>query len=464
MQNNANELLTLLAFLMPGVFGNRIGAVLAEVFKVEGGGNGGGGGKGKGKRKAQDEQTLSSLRSMLAPFVLRRLKADVLSQLVDKDVRSVAVAPTDFQRKVYESIIIGHGRRKERQRQAAAEDRAVNKMLDDKAPASASSPAGKRGKAAAGAGKGAGKESAVDLTGDDDEEVVAVTLIDDAAAASASGAEPVSAAADSSSSSSSSSSILSLAAESISDLSDKDARHLFTALRKAASHPLLLRVRYQDDAVLDTIAKVCFVNDHFGDKTTLPRVREELNTYSDFDLHQICCTYEGQQRLGSFKLPDQVLYDSPKMLKLRELLPPLVEAGHHTLIFSQWTRTMDLLEELMRDLGIAYLRLDGSTPVRERQQLIDTFSEGQIPVFILSTKAGGLGINLTQADTVILHDLDFNPENDRQVCARVLSFLSILRACADGSFPPPLPPSLPPIPPFPPRPRTARTASGRRGQ
>jgi SWI/SNF-related matrix-associated actin-dependent regulator of chromatin subfamily A containing DEAD/H box 1 len=59
--------------------------------------------------------------------------------------------------------------------------------------------------------------------------------------------------------------------------------------------------------------------------------------------------------------------------------------------------------------------LDGSTPVRERQEYIDTFNnETDIPIFLLSTKAGGLGINLTAADTVVLHDLDFNPENDRQ--------------------------------------------------
>lgn len=64
--------------------------------------------------------------------------------------------------------------------------------------------------------------------------------------------------------------------------------------------------------------------------------------------------------------------------------------------------------------GIPFLRLDGSTPVSERQSLINKFNNGSIPVFLLSTKAGGLGINLTKADTVIMHDLDFNPENDRQ--------------------------------------------------
>jgi SNF2 family DNA or RNA helicase len=69
--------------------------------------------------------------------------------------------------------------------------------------------------------------------------------------------------------------------------------------------------------------------------------------------------------------------------------------------------------------GIPFLRLDGSTPVGARQNLINRFNSGAIPVFLLSTKAGGQGINLTKADTVILHDLDFNPENDRQAEDRV---------------------------------------------
>ena len=70
-----------------------------------------------------------------------------------------------------------------------------------------------------------------------------------------------------------------------------------------------------------------------------------------------------------------------------------------------------------------YNRLDGSTPVQERQTLIDQFNEDpDIFVFVLSTRAGGLGINLTAANTVILHDLDFNPYNDKQAedrCHRV---------------------------------------------
>ena len=64
---------------------------------------------------------------------------------------------------------------------------------------------------------------------------------------------------------------------------------------------------------------------------------------------------------------------------------------------------------------VRYLRLDGQTPVQERQFLIDDFNKDpDIFIFILSTRAGGLGINLTAANTVILHDLDFNPYNDKQ--------------------------------------------------
>lgn len=95
------------------------------------------------------------------------------------------------------------------------------------------------------------------------------------------------------------------------------------------------------------------------------------------------------------------------------------------LVFSQWTRLLDLLEVLLNDMGLQFLRLDGSTPIKERQELIDEFNSNQeIAVFLLSTKAGGLGINLTSADTVILHDLDFNPENDKQ--AEVMPLYAVL--------------------------------------
>ena len=87
------------------------------------------------------------------------------------------------------------------------------------------------------------------------------------------------------------------------------------------------------------------------------------------------------------------------------------------MIFSQWTRCLDLLSCLLDTQSLAYLRLDGSTAITERQILIDEFTNDKsINVFLLSTRAGGMGINLTAADTCILHDLDFNPFNDVSSC------------------------------------------------
>jgi len=74
----------------------------------------------------------------------------------------------------------------------------------------------------------------------------------------------------------------------------------------------------------------------------------------------------------------------------------------------------------MDAMDFSYLRLDGQTDIQTRQQLIDQFTnDTSIPVFLLSTRAGGMGINLTAADTCILHDLDFNPFNDIQAEDRV---------------------------------------------
>mmetsp|Transcript_38519 Transcript_38519/g.39201 ORF Transcript_38519/g.39201 Transcript_38519/m.39201 type:complete len:216 (+) Transcript_38519:511-1158(+) len=149
-------------------------------------------------------------------------------------------------------------------------------------------------------------------------------------------------------------------------------------------------------------------------------IRNEIENMSDFDINRFCIDYPNQ--LGHLQLSEEVLYDSCKIRKLEEILPCIVSEGHRVLIFSQWTRILDILEVLMESLSLSFLRLDGSTPVKERQDMIDTFNSEDIPIFLLATKAGGLGINLTSADTVILHDVDFNPESDRQAedrCHRI---------------------------------------------
>lgn len=76
---------------------------------------------------------------------------------------------------------------------------------------------------------------------------------------------------------------------------------------------------------------------------------------------------------------------------------------------------LDVLEDVLKACGYKYLRLDGQTPVNERQALIDEYTTNdEYFIFLLSTKAGGFGINLISANVVVLYDLDFNPHNDAQ--------------------------------------------------
>ncbi|CAG8479578.1 8736_t:CDS:10 [Ambispora gerdemannii] len=115
--------------------------------------------------------------------------------------------------------------------------------------------------------------------------------------------------------------------------------------------------------------------------------------------------------------PDKRLlqYDCGKLQKLDELLRNLKADGHRALIFTQMTRVLDILEIFLNIHGHRYLRLDGATKVEQRQLLTERFNhDPKILVFIASTRSGGLGINLTGADTVVFYDSDWNPCMDRQ--------------------------------------------------
>jgi len=96
--------------------------------------------------------------------------------------------------------------------------------------------------------------------------------------------------------------------------------------------------------------------------------------------------------------------ESGKFKILDDLLIELKDQGHRVLIFSQFTMMLDVLETYLDIREHQYLRLDGQTQVTERQDLIDKYSEdSDYFIFLLSTRAGGLGINLTSADTVIFY-------------------------------------------------------------
>uniref|UniRef100_A0A8B9LWN0 Chromodomain helicase DNA binding protein 4a n=1 Tax=Astyanax mexicanus TaxID=7994 RepID=A0A8B9LWN0_ASTMX len=111
---------------------------------------------------------------------------------------------------------------------------------------------------------------------------------------------------------------------------------------------------------------------------------------------------------------------SGKLLLLHKMLRKLKEGGHRVLIFSQMTKMLDLLEDFLENEGYKYERIDGGITGAMRQEAIDRFNApGALQfVFLLSTRAGGLGINLATADTVIIYDSDWNPHNDIQAFSR----------------------------------------------
>lgn len=121
-------------------------------------------------------------------------------------------------------------------------------------------------------------------------------------------------------------------------------------------------------------------------------------------------------RLSSF-FPDKkfIQYDAGKLQTLAELLRKLKQGGHRCLIFTQMSKMLDILEAFLNIYGHTYLRLDGATGVDRRQRYMDRFNnDTKIFCFILSTRSGGMGINLTGADTVIFYDSDWNPAMDAQ--------------------------------------------------
>ncbi|KAL1491857.1 hypothetical protein ABEB36_012391 [Hypothenemus hampei] len=124
-----------------------------------------------------------------------------------------------------------------------------------------------------------------------------------------------------------------------------------------------------------------------------------------------------------FPDPRLIQYDCGKLQTLDKLLRQLKTEGHRVLIFTQMTKMLDVLEAFLNFHGHIYLRLDGTTKVDQRQVLMERFNgDKRIFAFILSTRSGGVGVNLTGADTVIFYDSDWNPTMDAQAqdrCHRI---------------------------------------------
>ncbi|KAK9723799.1 hypothetical protein RND81_05G026300 [Saponaria officinalis] len=304
LQNDLNELWSMLEFMLPDLF-------VTENVDL------------KKLLNADNHELVARMKSILGPFILRRLKSDVMQQLVAKEQR---------------------------------EDAYVEAIQEYRSASSARMP----------------KSS--DLQSSD---VIRV-------------------------------------------LPRRQISNYFVQFRKIANHPLLIRRIYNNDDIV-RIAKKLHPRGVFGHECTLERVVDELKSYSDFSVHRLLYNTGIKDTKGI--LPDKQVMASAKCRALAKLLPSLKRDGHRVLIFSQWTSMLDILEWALDVIGLTYRRLDGSTAVSERQTIVDTFNNDySIFACLLSTRAGGQGLNLTGADTVIIHDMDFNPQIDRQAedrCHRI---------------------------------------------
>jgi SNF2 family DNA or RNA helicase len=128
-------------------------------------------------------------------------------------------------------------------------------------------------------------------------------------------------------------------------------------------------------------------------------------------LRQVCC----DPRL--VKLPSaKKVATSAKLDRLIEMLHVLLQDGRRILLFSQFTSMLDLIEERLKADGLAWVRISGD--IEDRDTPVRRFQAGEVPLFLISLKAGGTGLNLTAADTVILYDPWWNPAVENQAIDR----------------------------------------------
>ena len=185
--------------------------------------------------------------------------------------------------------------------------------------------------------------------------------------------------------------------------------NILMKLRQAAIHSLLYRRHYNNN-VLSQMSKAC-LKDPMWSLSDPNVIYEELQAYNDFECHTMCTTHP--KSLGKFALKNAEWMESGKIDKLCELLKRFKD--DRILVFSQFTMVMDILEHVLENQHVGFVRLDGRTNVEDRQSILDAFHERtDIPVFLLSTKAGGAGINLACANKVIIFDSSFNPQEDVQ--------------------------------------------------
>ncbi|KAJ1969012.1 DNA-dependent ATPase fun30, partial [Dispira parvispora] len=393
LQNNLRELISLLSFILPRIFKNKF-QVLQKVFSLPSnpaGVKGNHRGKSSG-RKAQSDASetepppsspLPSLgednsdtasvtsqssaapstlagqlsaervdraKRLLLPFVLRRRKDQVLKDLPSKHQHLVKVELTAEQRQFYDQIVQKYCQDKQDTVDLAKLRRCFYGEWDGMAPNQCS--------------------FSLDAAFTTDEE-----------------------------------------APKKAKNSNQRIMSILMKLRKISIHPMLERSRYTDDQLRIMSKAILKVPEHCDANPDY--VFEDMQVMNDFELDQLCRKH--QRYLSTHCLPKDALFEAGKVQQLEKQLADSQSRGDRILLFSQFTSMLDILEHVLQARGYQYCRLDGACQATERQGRIDEYNNNpDILVFLLSTKACGVGINLTSANVVILFDIDYNPHNDKQ--------------------------------------------------
>ena len=367
LQNNLTELWSLLHFLMPSIFDKLETFESWFDFSAL-------------KEKNGYEQILSedrkknlvaSLHAILKPFLLRRVKADVETALPKKREYVLYAPLTQTQRELYQEILEGNGR-------AYLENKMVESLSGTATPNSTRSMSVKRKHA-------------------DD------TSTPNKSAKSSRASTP---AVTNGSAGRSRKAKKNQAYEELSDAK------FFKKLEEAPSSPVEETIESEEEEETERAKTLAIAKREIGQKklqNPVMQLRQCCNSPHNF--------YYPFELDDNTPVDETLITESGKMLLLDRLLPELLRKGHKVLIFSQFKTQLDLLETYCSELrSWPICRIDGSVAQSDRQDQILAFNEPESDtnVFLLSTRAGGQGINLAAADTVLLFDSDWNPQQDLQ--------------------------------------------------
>ncbi|EST09084.1 Helicase, C-terminal [Kalmanozyma brasiliensis GHG001] len=436
LHNNLAELWSLLNFILPDIFDDlatfETWFDFSDIHEEQG--------QSRILSKENSSQVITQLHEILKPFLLRRLKVDVETDLPPKKEYLLYAPLTELQKELYNSVVNGEIRRWLLERKTGLPWPQIQEILDDPDginTASSSAPTTRVNSAAQSRNQSPHpwavankrKDIHAKLNVEDDQEKTPPKRGPGRPRKS-----------DSAKESRASSPAFTVEDDSQTASGASTPRHQTNRRAKRG-------VDYQVDKMTD---------DHYFDKLEqeLNRKPRQLTAAQNERQGKLYSIREAQKQIkmmhlentvmqarkicnhpflfdwpidtdsGTFVVNKDLINASGKMLMLNRLLDELFNRGHKVLIFSQFTTMLDIIEEWANEFkGLRTCRIDGTTPQEERRAQMKSFNEDKgkdaCNLFLLSTRAGGLGINLVAADTVIFYDSDWNPQMDLQAQDRV---------------------------------------------